>query len=88
MRGLRIYHHYFQERVWSLLPLLIFAAIVFITASVSLTLPETTGLQLPQTVADGEKIIIEHSLCGLDGISFCDCLYLYVYLNYDKGKTT
>ncbi|CAB3221120.1 unnamed protein product [Arctia plantaginis] len=54
----------YSERVWSLLPLLILAAIVLVTASVSLTLPETKGLQLPQTVADGEKIIREQSLCG------------------------
>ncbi|CAB3245470.1 unnamed protein product [Arctia plantaginis] len=54
----------YSERVWGLLPLLIFAAIVVVTAGVSLSLPETKGLQLPQSVADGEKIIVEHSLCG------------------------
>ncbi|CAB3221141.1 unnamed protein product [Arctia plantaginis] len=54
----------YSGRYWSMLPILIFTLMTFLTASVGLTLPETRGLPMPQTIADGEKNIREQSLCG------------------------
>ncbi|XP_075980274.1 solute carrier family 22 member 3-like [Anticarsia gemmatalis] len=54
----------YSERLWSRLPLVIMCATAAIAAGISLTLPETSGQAMPQTVADGEKIIREQSLCG------------------------
>lgn len=52
----------FQERVWSILPILIFMGSAFLLTGLCFTLPETKGLPMPQTRADGEKIINEHTL--------------------------
>ncbi|CAB3221114.1 unnamed protein product [Arctia plantaginis] len=52
----------FSDRIWSKLPVVIFNTAAFITTAVFMTLPETKGLPMPQTRADGEKIIREHSL--------------------------
>ncbi|XP_075980262.1 solute carrier family 22 member 3-like [Anticarsia gemmatalis] len=54
----------YSERYWWLLPLLILGLTALVGAGISLTLPETNGQPMPQTVADGEKIIREQSLCG------------------------
>ncbi|CAB3245460.1 unnamed protein product [Arctia plantaginis] len=55
----------FSDRIWSKLPLVIFNTAAFITTAVFMTLPETKGLPMPQTRADGEKIIREHSLFSI-----------------------
>lgn len=54
----------YSERIWSQLPLVIMVVISLISASASLALPETNGQPMPQSLADGEKIIREQSLCG------------------------
>ncbi|CAB3221122.1 unnamed protein product [Arctia plantaginis] len=54
----------YSARVWTLLPLLIFILAAFLTSCITLTLPETKGQPLPQSVADTENLIREHSLCG------------------------
>ncbi|CAB3221117.1 unnamed protein product [Arctia plantaginis] len=54
----------FSERVWSILPILIFTGSAFLLTGLCLTLPETKGLPMPQTRADGEKIINENTLFG------------------------
>ncbi|CAB3245464.1 unnamed protein product [Arctia plantaginis] len=54
----------YSERLWSSLPLTIFATIAVATTGLCLTLPETKGLPMPQTRADGERNIKEHCLFG------------------------
>ncbi|CAB3221121.1 unnamed protein product [Arctia plantaginis] len=54
----------YSERYWSLLPLVTFAITAYVSGAITLGLPETKGQPMPQTIADGEKIIREQSLCG------------------------
>ncbi|XP_075978344.1 solute carrier family 22 member 3-like [Anticarsia gemmatalis] len=54
----------YSERVWALLPLLTLGVVALISASIGIILPETKGQPMPQTMADGEKIVREQSLCG------------------------
>ncbi|CAB3221125.1 unnamed protein product [Arctia plantaginis] len=48
---------------WPPLPLLIVSVWSIITASLSVLLPETKGQEMPQTITDAEKIIMNESLC-------------------------
>ncbi|XP_060810348.1 beta-alanine transporter isoform X2 [Amyelois transitella] len=50
--------------VWSSLPLVIVGAITVVGTLLSLLLPETTGRSIPQTLADGERLVAENMLCG------------------------
>lgn len=54
----------YSERVWTLLPLLILGVIALVASSIGVVLPETKGKPMPQTIADGERIVKEHSICG------------------------
>ncbi|XP_045760723.1 organic cation transporter protein-like [Maniola jurtina] len=54
----------YSERVWRSLPLLILGLIAMVGSSVSLLLPETNGMQMPQTIEEGEKIVSSYTLCG------------------------
>lgn len=54
----------YSERIWTLLPLLILCIISVIGSGISFVLPETKGRPMPQTMADGERLVQEQSLCG------------------------
>ncbi|XP_069354217.1 organic cation transporter protein-like [Maniola hyperantus] len=54
----------YSEHVWRSLPLLILGLIAMVGSSVSLLLPETNGMQMPQTIEEGEKIVSSYTLCG------------------------
>ncbi|XP_026322307.1 solute carrier family 22 member 3-like isoform X2 [Hyposmocoma kahamanoa] len=47
---------------WTPFPLLLFGILAFIACAMSLLLPETMGLPLPQTITEGERLIQEKSL--------------------------
>ncbi|CAB3245480.1 unnamed protein product [Arctia plantaginis] len=53
----------FSETLWQPLPLLIASLWALITGVLTFLLPETKGQEMPQTVTDAEKIIIDQSLC-------------------------
>ncbi|XP_030030962.1 solute carrier family 22 member 3-like isoform X1 [Manduca sexta] len=54
----------YSERLWTLLPLVILAVLAALGSSIAIILPETKGKQMPQTIEDGEKLVLEHSICG------------------------
>ncbi|XP_039745113.1 organic cation transporter protein-like isoform X2 [Pararge aegeria] len=54
----------YSEHVWRSLPLLILGVIAVVGSSVGLLLPETNGMQMPQTIEEGEKIVSSYTLCG------------------------
>ncbi|CAB3245459.1 unnamed protein product [Arctia plantaginis] len=54
----------YSEITWSLLPLLILGITAIVGSGMSIMLPETKGLPMPQSLADSERIIRERSLCG------------------------
>ncbi|CAH0698722.1 unnamed protein product [Spodoptera exigua] len=54
----------YSERIWTLLPLLILCIISVIGSGISAILPETKGRPMPQTMADGERLVQEQALCG------------------------
>ncbi|XP_026323618.1 organic cation transporter protein-like [Hyposmocoma kahamanoa] len=54
----------YSERYWRSLPLLLLGIIGLIAASIGVLLPETRGRPMPQTIADGERLVREYSLCG------------------------
>lgn len=54
----------YSERLWTSLPLLILGIVSIMGSGISLVLPETKGRPMPQTMADGERIVQEQSLCG------------------------
>ncbi|XP_028166460.1 organic cation transporter protein-like, partial [Ostrinia furnacalis] len=54
----------YSERVWRPLPLLILGAVGLVASAVGVLLPETRGRSMPQTIADGERLVREYSLCG------------------------
>ncbi|XP_048481742.1 solute carrier family 22 member 3 isoform X1 [Plutella xylostella] len=54
----------YSERYWRPLPLLTLGVIALLAAGLGALLPETNGRQMPQTIADGERLFAEHSICG------------------------
>ncbi|XP_049698394.2 solute carrier family 22 member 3 isoform X1 [Helicoverpa armigera] len=54
----------FSERLWTLLPLLILGVVSVLGSGISMVLPETKGRPMPQTMADGERIVQEQGFCG------------------------
>uniref|UniRef100_A0A2A4IS78 Major facilitator superfamily (MFS) profile domain-containing protein n=1 Tax=Heliothis virescens TaxID=7102 RepID=A0A2A4IS78_HELVI len=54
----------FSERIWTLLPLLILGVVSVLGSGISMVLPETKGRPMPQTMADGERIVQEQGFCG------------------------
>ncbi|XP_031769721.2 organic cation transporter protein-like isoform X1 [Galleria mellonella] len=54
----------YSERLWSSLPLLLLGVTALVAASIGVLLPETMGRPMPQSIADGERLVREHSLCG------------------------
>ncbi|XP_012552868.1 carcinine transporter isoform X1 [Bombyx mori] len=53
----------YSERVWTLLPLVILSVIALAGSGVGIVLPETMGRSMPQTMADGERLVRDYSLC-------------------------
>ncbi|XP_059049275.1 organic cation transporter protein-like [Achroia grisella] len=54
----------YSERLWSSLPLLLLGLIAMVAGTFGVLLPETKGRPMPQSIADGERLVREHSLCG------------------------
>ncbi|XP_075980295.1 carcinine transporter-like isoform X2 [Anticarsia gemmatalis] len=54
----------YSEVAWSQLPLLIIGITACVGSGISIMLPETKGLPMPQTMSDSEWIVREKSLCG------------------------
>ncbi|XP_049887790.1 organic cation transporter protein-like isoform X2 [Pectinophora gossypiella] len=54
----------YSERYWRSLPLLLLGVIALIAGSIGVLLPETNGRPMPQTIADGERLVRQYSLCG------------------------
>lgn len=54
----------YSERVWQSLPLIVLGIVAIVGGSAGLLLPETCGRAMPQTMADGERLVRENSLCG------------------------
>ncbi|XP_063545944.1 organic cation transporter protein-like [Cydia strobilella] len=54
----------FSERYWRSLPLLIMSGLAVLAVGCGLMLPETMGRPMPQTIADGEALVRNNTLCG------------------------
>ncbi|XP_061720774.1 carcinine transporter-like isoform X1 [Cydia pomonella] len=54
----------YSERYWSSLPLVIMSGLAVLAVGCGLMLPETMGRPMPQTIADGEKLVRNYTLCG------------------------
>ncbi|XP_013193570.2 organic cation transporter protein [Amyelois transitella] len=54
----------YSGTVWGPLPLVIIGVTSIVGTLLSLLLPETTGRPMPQTLADGERLVAENMLCG------------------------
>ncbi|XP_053601029.1 solute carrier family 22 member 3-like isoform X2 [Plodia interpunctella] len=54
----------YSQLIWSSLPLVILGATSFAAAACGALLPETRGRRMPQSVADGERLVRDFSLCG------------------------
>ncbi|XP_014354765.2 beta-alanine transporter isoform X1 [Papilio machaon] len=54
----------YSERFWSSLPLLILGGTALLASSFAFLLPETMGRPMPQTIVEGEKFVMSHTVCG------------------------
>ncbi|XP_045542423.1 solute carrier family 22 member 3 [Papilio machaon] len=54
----------YSARIWGPFPLLTLGSIALTVSSFCFLLPETKGRSMPQTIADGERVMRSHTLCG------------------------
>ncbi|KAM3960157.1 carcinine transporter [Aphomia sociella] len=54
----------FLGKLWQPLPLVTIGVLCLVGASIGLLLPETKGRSMPQTIAEGEKLVKETRLCA------------------------
>ncbi|XP_026764743.2 organic cation transporter protein-like [Galleria mellonella] len=54
----------FLGRYWQPLPLLLFGLMCVVSGAIALLLPETKGRAMPQTIAEGERLVRETVLCA------------------------
>ncbi|XP_050684651.1 solute carrier family 22 member 3-like isoform X2 [Leptidea sinapis] len=54
----------FSGKLCRLLPFFILSCIGLLAGTMTLLLPETKGMPMPQTIAEGEKLAIKNTLCG------------------------
>ncbi|XP_073948789.1 beta-alanine transporter-like isoform X2 [Choristoneura fumiferana] len=54
----------YSERYWRPLPLLIMSATALVAVGFGVLIPETMGRRLPQTIADGEALANNYTMCG------------------------